>query len=143
MMRLIRCLPLLLLTFAVAADAQISYRDVPVAEDHPVPRMPGPSTLENTPAEQFQPGWPEAPPVIPHAVNNYQINLNANRCLTCHKPPGETAPRVPSISPTHYFDRQGNATETLAPRRYFCMQCHVPQHRTRLSVDNTFRGDPR
>ena len=28
--------------------------------------------------------YPEQPPVIPHAIENYQLTLKANRCLDCH-----------------------------------------------------------
>ncbi|EBW2405995.1 nitrate reductase [Salmonella enterica subsp. enterica serovar Enteritidis] len=58
------------------------------------------------------------PPMIPHSVEGYQVTTNTNRCLQCH---GVESYRT-----------------TGAPRRYFCLQCHVPQSDTAPIIDNTF-----
>ncbi len=42
------------------------------------------------------------------------------------------------ISITHYMDRDGQALAAVAPRRYFCVQCHVPQKDVQPLVGNTF-----
>jgi nitrate reductase cytochrome c-type subunit len=28
--------------------------------------------------------YPEQPPVIPHTTQGYQIDINGNKCLSCH-----------------------------------------------------------
>ena len=28
--------------------------------------------------------YPEQPPVIPHTIEGYQIDMNGNKCLSCH-----------------------------------------------------------
>ena len=28
--------------------------------------------------------YPEQPPVIPHSIDGYQIDINVNKCLSCH-----------------------------------------------------------
>jgi len=42
------------------------------------------------------------------------------------------------ISITHFMDRDGQFLATISPRRYFCEQCHVPQHVVKAPVPNTF-----
>ena len=82
--------------------------------------------------------YPEQPPLIPHKIDNYQIDLNANKCLECHRRTaiGETG--APMISVTHYMDRQNQVLAVVSPRRYFCTQCHVTQHDTKEIVGNEF-----
>ncbi|RVI79965.1 nitrate reductase cytochrome c-type subunit, partial [Sinorhizobium meliloti] len=29
--------------------------------------------------------YPDRPPVIPHSIEGYQLSVNTNRCLSCHK----------------------------------------------------------
>ncbi|MNG24384.1 Periplasmic nitrate reductase, electron transfer subunit precursor [compost metagenome] len=43
------------------------------------------------------------------------------------------------ISITHYMDRDGQALAAVAPRRYFCNQCHVPQADVKPLVENNFQ----
>jgi cytochrome c-type protein NapB len=83
--------------------------------------------------------YPEQPPVIPHNVRDYQLNLNTNRCLTCHSRQYTEAVQAPMISITHYLDREGQTLGAVSPRRYFCMQCHVPQTMAQPIVTNTFQ----
>jgi cytochrome c-type protein NapB len=83
--------------------------------------------------------YPEQPPVIPHNVRDYQLNLNTNRCLTCHSRQYTEAVQAPMISITHYLDREGQTLGAVSPRRYFCMQCHVPQTTAQPLVPNTFQ----
>ena len=84
--------------------------------------------------------YPEQPPVIPHNVRDYQLNLNTNRCLTCHSRQYTEAVQAPMISITHYLDREGQTLGAVSPRRYFCMQCHVPQTAAQPLVPNMFQN---
>jgi cytochrome c-type protein NapB len=82
--------------------------------------------------------YPQQPPLIPHKTRDYKINLRSNKCLTCHHPsraPEFAAPRVPD---SHFKDREGRALQHVSPRRYFCVQCHVPQSDARPLVNNAF-----
>ncbi len=83
--------------------------------------------------------YPEQPPVIPHQTRDYQITLNANKCLTCHSRQFTAQSQAPMISITHFMDRDGQVLASITPRRYFCTQCHVSQADTPPLVDNTFR----
>lgn len=78
------------------------------------------------------------PPMIPHSVDGYQINTNTHRCLQCHGVEHYRATGAPRISPTHFIDSEGHVLAGVAPRRYFCLQCHVPQTDAPPIVDNTF-----
>jgi len=82
--------------------------------------------------------YPEQPPVIPHAIDGYELSLNANRCMTCHARRFTQQSQAPMISVTHYQDREGNTLGGLAPRRYVCTACHVPQSAVSPLVPNRF-----
>ncbi len=83
--------------------------------------------------------YPEQPPVIPHAIEGYQITLHTNQCLTCHARQFIEGSGAPMISVTHFMDRDGQVLADVTPRRYFCNACHVPQTDAQPLVRNTFR----
>ena len=115
----------------------------------PSPRLIGP-----TPPTQAQPAaplpnwvvddiqrlraYPEQPPVIPHSIEGYQLSVNTNRCLSCHKREFTEGSGAPMISVTHYMTREGQMLADVSPRRYFCTACHVPQADVAPLVENTF-----
>ena len=82
--------------------------------------------------------YPEQPPVIPHAIEGYEITTNANKCLSCHARTRVHESQAPMVSITHFFDRDGQVLASISPRRYFCTECHVPQHNVRPPVENDF-----
>jgi nitrate reductase (cytochrome), electron transfer subunit len=82
--------------------------------------------------------YPEQPPVIPHQTRDYQITLNANKCLTCHSRQFTAQSQAPMISITHFMDREGQVLASVTPRRYFCTQCHVTQADIEPLIDNDF-----
>jgi nitrate reductase (cytochrome), electron transfer subunit len=79
------------------------------------------------------------PPTIPHRVDGYQVDKNFNKCLDCHaRAKSEFSQAVP-VSSTHYRDRDDNVLGQVSTRRYFCLQCHVPQDAVKLPVGNSFQ----
>ena len=80
------------------------------------------------------------PPVIPHSIDKDKINLKANTCMNCHSEKTYKQKKAPKAGDTHYLDRDGNKTEKVASRRYFCDQCHAPQVNAEPLVENTFEG---
>ncbi|CNH03679.1 nitrate reductase cytochrome c-type subunit [Yersinia pekkanenii] len=82
------------------------------------------------------------PPLIPHSVDGYQISKNTNRCLQCHGVEHYRTTGAPRVSPTHFIDRDGKVSSDVSPRRYFCLQCHVPQTDAAPIVGNSFQPAP-
>lgn len=89
--------------------------------------------------QRRQRNYPEQPPVIPHTIAGYQLDLRANKCLTCHAREFTADSQAPMISVTHFQDRDGQVLGAVSTRRYFCLQCHVPQTDAQPRVVNTFR----
>lgn len=77
------------------------------------------------------------PPLIPHAVEEYHISTSDNDCLYCHGVPNSGAPKPDE---SHYFDRDGRATEGVSSRWHFCTQCHVGQVDAKPLIENTFQA---
>jgi cytochrome c-type protein NapB len=82
--------------------------------------------------------YPEQPPVIPHSIDGYQLTVNTNRCMDCHKREFTEGSGAPMISVTHFQDRNGQVLSDVTPRRYFCTACHVQQTDAPPLVPNTF-----
>ena len=110
-------------------------------EGTPIPEQakpdPIPQTVNNDIKEQRN--YPMQPPVIPHDTRGYEVNLNANRCMSCHSRKRTAESQATMISVTHYMDRDGNFLAEVSPRRYFCNQCHVNQTVTRKVIENDFK----
>jgi cytochrome c-type protein NapB len=82
--------------------------------------------------------YPMQPPLIPHDTRGYEVNLQVNKCMSCHARRRTEESQAPMISVTHYMDRDGNFLADVSPRRYFCNQCHVNQTLTRDVPENEF-----
>lgn len=82
--------------------------------------------------------YPMQPPTIPHKIDNYQVDLKANKCLSCHARDQISDSQAPMISVTHFMDRDGNFLADVSPRRYFCTQCHVTQVERKDLLKNEF-----
>jgi cytochrome c-type protein NapB len=115
-----------------------------------VPRLTGPTPpmeeVETPPLDRpitddvrRMRAYPEQPPVIPHSIEGYQLTLNANRCLDCHRRQFVEGSGAPMISITHFMTREGQMLADIAPRRYFCTACHVQQTDADPLVENEFR----
>jgi cytochrome c-type protein NapB len=138
-----RTLPLLL----VAVLPPLVAGGMLLAQEAPRLKGPEPFTRE-APAPPMQRevtddvrrkrNYPDQPPLIPHSIEGYQIDLNANRCMTCHARKFTEVSQAPMISVTHYQDRNGNFLAGLAPRRYMCTSCHIVQTGARPLVENNF-----
>jgi len=79
------------------------------------------------------------PPIIPHNVKGYQITKNVNTCMTCHSSKASKESGATPVGKSHYLDRDGKQLMTVSARRYFCLQCHVPQFDADPLVGNTFK----
>lgn len=89
---------------------------------------------------QLPRNYAQQPPIVPHRVDSYQIDRNFNKCLDCHARGKATFTQAVPVSETHYIGRDGRKLDRVSTRRYFCLQCHVPQERAAPLVVNEFRG---
>lgn len=106
----------------------------PLNEEGPAPPM---MPTRNT-AEREVRNYPEQPPVIPHSIDGYQIDLRSNKCLSCHARARTGESQAPMVSITHFMDRDGQFLASISPRRFFCTECHVPQSVSDPPVSNDF-----
>jgi nitrate reductase (cytochrome), electron transfer subunit len=106
----------------------------PLDDEGPAPPM---TPMRNT-AEREVRNYPEQPPVIPHSIDGYQIDLQSNKCLSCHARARTAESQAPMVSITHFMDRDGQFLASVSPRRFFCTECHVPQNVTNPPVSNDF-----
>lgn len=111
-------------------------RGVPIDREATPPLM---ARVENF--DQRRPvNYEMQPPTIPHAIDNYQLTVNTNRCMLCHTASNAARFQAPPVSEAHYLTRDGAVLEQISPRRYFCVQCHVVQTDAPQLVPNGFRG---
>jgi nitrate reductase (cytochrome), electron transfer subunit len=108
--------------------------NAPLNQEGQAPRM---LSQANTDVREVR-NYPEQPPVIPHTIEAYQVDANVNQCLSCHARTRVGESQAPMVSITHFMDRDGQFLASVSPRRYFCNQCHVPQHAVKVPVPNKF-----
>ena len=106
----------------------------PLNEEGPA----GPMTPPRNTTEREVRNYPEQPPVIPHSIEGYQIDINGNKCLSCHARARTGESQAPMVSITHFMDRDGQFLASVSPRRFFCTECHVPQIVGTPPVSNDF-----
>lgn len=90
-------------------------------------------------AETIARQYVQQPPLIPHKVDGYKINKKFNKCLTCHSWSNYKASGATKVGQSHFLGYDGAEQANLAGRRYFCLQCHVPQKQIDPLVGNSFK----
>ena len=118
--------------------------------DQALPEYPDADAGEST---KIARDFPDAPPQIPHAVEEmYPITLAGNECLECHLPRNAIEGDVP-IPDSHFMApvmgkgtddepmvwvvKDYRRTEDLMGARYNCNMCHTPQA-TNVATPNSF-----
>ena len=125
----------LLAAAAVAQDNIATLRPTtPLADNGQAAPMP---KVINSDIRQVR-NYPEQPPLIPHKIDNYQVDKNVNKCMTCHARTAVEISQAPMVSITHFMNRDNQFLASVTPRRYFCNQCHVVQTDARPLVENDF-----
>ena len=119
---------------ALAADNFATLRGGAIDKSATPPRI---SKVEDDEGKRKR-AYPMQPPTIPHTIDNYQVDLNVNKCMSCHSRRRTADSQAPMVSVTHYMDREANFLAEISPRRYFCQQCHVVQTRAKPLVGNNF-----
>jgi cytochrome c-type protein NapB len=78
------------------------------------------------------------PPLAPHAIDGFAIDLDSNDCLMCHSWASYSNVGATKISRAHFADHEEDEPENVAGQRYFCKQCHVAQKDAEPLVGNSF-----
>jgi len=81
----------------------------------------------------------QQPPLVPHKVDGYNVTMKYNKCMDCHSWNRYKETGATKVSLTHFKTRDGQDLSNISPRRYFCLQCHVPQVDTKPLVANKFK----
>lgn len=102
-----------------------------------------------------------APPLIPHLVNDFIITGSDNECLLCHLPEKAKEKGVKPMPNTHFTDYRPEIKETdkgyfveaveneviakstegaLSNAMFYCNLCHVPQAEIDPLVQNNFQA---
>lgn len=134
-LRIMTLIFLLMSAIAVADDNIDMLRGADITVEPKAPRL---DEILNTDIKR-QRNYPMQPPTIPHKIDSYQIDMNVNKCLSCHSRHRTEESQAPMVSVTHYMDRDGNFLAEVSPRRYFCNQCHIPLTGAKPLVENTFQ----
>ncbi len=136
MKQMIVCIGLFGIMCSAYADDNIATLrgEVSIARQSQAPRI---EQVEDNDIKRKR-NYPMQPPTIPHNIDEYQVDLFTNKCLSCHSRRRAEQSGASMVSVTHYVDRNGNFLAEMSPRRYFCNQCHVTQVETGPLVDNTF-----
>lgn len=137
MAKVLAALGLLIAACLVVADLATaqdvtSLRGVQVDEPTPLP------PVAKQEKRRFARAYRQQPPLIPHAITQYQIDMRVNQCLGCHDWTNAGERQAPTLSMTHYLDRDGRQLDRIAGTRWFCTQCHVSQDNVEPLVGNAF-----
>ena len=126
---------LVVATVTQASDNIATLRGGPIDQEATPPKI---AEVEEKDVKNAR-SYPMQPPVIPHTIRDYRVDINSNKCLSCHSRKQTSASQAPMISVTHYMDRDGNFLADVSPRRYFCEQCHVVQTNAPALVGSDFK----
>jgi nitrate reductase cytochrome c-type subunit len=107
-------------------------------------------------SKKFDRLFPDAPPQIPHTVEDiFPLTASDNECIDCHHPENAVGPEDVPI-PTTHFKRavmaKGSSSdyqvwlvkgyeegEELAGSRYHCNMCHTPQAANAKTIKSSFQ----
>jgi cytochrome c-type protein NapB len=128
-----------LLLLALVAAAENLDMDALINQNE-ITQAATPNLIPNEINTDVQPerSYPMQPPVIPHTIRGYEVNINTNKCMTCHSRQRTGESQAPMVSVTHYMNSDGNFLAEISPRRYFCTQCHVTQIDAKPLIENEF-----
>jgi cytochrome c-type protein NapB len=112
----------------------------PIRGDTPIPESNHSGTYRMERHDRPVPrNYAQQPPIIPHNIKGYQITKNVNMCMVCHAKTAAQNTGATPVGRSHYVDRDGKEWPNISTRRYFCLQCHVPQFDAEPLVSNTFK----
>ncbi|MDR2689600.1 MAG: nitrate reductase cytochrome c-type subunit [Azoarcus sp.] len=124
------------IAFGADDGGLVTLRGAPIPKTLPADGDALKKAIESAPLER---DFLQQPPLVSHEVDNYPITKGANRCLDCHSWENYRKERATKISQTHFQDATGKELPNVSARRYFCLQCHVPQVDAKPLIANTYQ----
>ncbi|MCL2876335.1 MAG: nitrate reductase cytochrome c-type subunit [Betaproteobacteria bacterium] len=112
-------------------------RGAPVSAQEKSPTGDGlKKAIETAPIDR---NFLDQPPLVSHAVDEYPVTRDINKCLDCHSVENYKKEKATRVSKTHFEGADGKTLSSISSRRHFCLQCHVPQIDAKPLVTNTFQ----
>jgi cytochrome c-type protein NapB len=142
--RLLTILPAVLLaglalfpyvSFGTDDGGLVTLRGAPIPESVTDSENALKKPIESLPMER---DFTQQPPLVSHAVDNYPVTKNFNKCMDCHSWERYREAKATKVSQTHFKTSEGQDLANISPRRYFCLQCHVPQVDAKPLVANDY-----
>ncbi len=122
------------------SDTELSYRHEKLLEESETPANTyrGTDPGEN---DRYQRSFENAPPMIPHSVEDYlPITKSENSCLGCHSPEEAEDAETTAVPASHLYDiRRDKKLTDLNYANYNCTLCHIPQTDAPDLIRNTFK----
>ena len=126
------------------ADTEISLRKDSIeieAKSLPAPQY---SMVEAGESKLLARAFYDAPPMIPHSIDNISQSIEDNECLSCHEEGDKETPGIPpshkikaviksvsraesSSGMLHVVTSHAKTGEGINNERFYCTQCHLPQ----------------
>ncbi len=131
--------------FVVAiSDNDLSYRNLPLGLEDAAPAKQY-SDLEPGESTTLQRSFENAPPMIPHNVDDLlPIKRDDNQCQECHHPNEAVEAGAPANPASHFYDLRNNKKlDDLAAANFNCTQCHAPQSNAPDIIRNEFKPEYR
>ncbi|MBE9561260.1 MAG: nitrate reductase cytochrome c-type subunit, partial [Proteobacteria bacterium] len=111
--------------FGLTLVLGLAISQITVADD--VQSLRGDSSIESSSSEPvmkklmpdsdpIKRAYVQQPPVIPHKIDGYRINLKNNKCLSCHSWENYVEKEATKVSQNHLTD---DAEPTISAKRYF------------------------
>jgi len=136
-----------------------------LTDNQPVADMATYPTTSEGESESMMRSFENAPPLIPHTIDGmYQLTAKENQCIMCHFPAKTDVSKATPMPETHFtnfrpeikehdgiYEVDAEENEVVAvstgdqinEAMFNCNQCHVPQAKVDLEVENLFQAEYR
>lgn len=95
-------------------------------------------------SKRIERAFENSPPLIPHDLTGMlPLAETNNACLNCHMPETARSIGATPMPRSHFFDMDTGKDlgGKLDGKRYFCLECHVPQVNLPEPIKNQFKAD--
>jgi len=102
------------------------------------------SKTEPGKSKRIERAFENSPPLIPHDLTGMlPLAETNNACLNCHMPETARGIGATPMPGSHFYDMDTGKDlgGKLDGKRYFCLECHVPQVNLPEPIKNQFKAD--